>query len=53
MKSIVKLGALLGCGFVLVGCSNNTPLTTKSVTEATTVNPVKRYRFANYRIQST
>ena len=42
MKSIVKLGALLGCGFVLVGCSNNTPKTTESVTEATTVNPVKR-----------
>ena len=42
MKSIVKLGALLGCGFVLVGCSNNTPQTTESVTEATTVNPVKR-----------
>ena len=42
MKSIVKLGALLGCGFVLVGWSNNTPKTTESVTEATTVNPVKR-----------
>ena len=42
MKSIVKLGVLVGCGFVLVGCSNSAQQTTEPVTEATTVNPVKR-----------